>query len=157
MQTLRQLEEAVPADSTLSGLPVIGEEYDALRRNLAKVRAMAVQNEILFNTAPEVFQSDVSSEGLKALADLGTERLYRLVLITRMAIIVGFNPETYTELFQDVLKDYQRQDVEHRIGAFDLPAEPDEGHPRHTILTAAYGHDGTRRNGPNLPDRPASG
>jgi len=79
VQTLRQLEEAVPADSPLSGLPVIGEEYDALRRNLAKVRAMAVQNEILFNTAPEVFQSDVSSEGLKALADLGTERLYRLV------------------------------------------------------------------------------
>ena len=79
VQTLRQLEEAVPADSTLSGLPVIGEEYDALRRNLAKVRAMAVQNEILFNTLPEVFQSDVRSEGLKALAELGTERLYRLV------------------------------------------------------------------------------
>ncbi|NTX88151.1 hypothetical protein FCN13_07150 [Pseudomonas sp. UMC631] len=82
VQTLRQLEEAVPADSALSNLPVIGEEYDALRRNLAKVRAMAVQNEILFKqqiTVPEVFQSDVSGEGLKSLADLGTERLHRLV------------------------------------------------------------------------------
>lgn len=82
VQTLRQLEEAVPADSALSSLPVIGEEYAALRRNLAKVRAMAVQSEILFKqqtTIPEVFQSDVSGEGLKALADLGTERLHHLV------------------------------------------------------------------------------
>ncbi len=82
VQTLRQLEEAVPADSSLSRLPVIGEEYDAFRRNLAKVRAMAVQNEVLFKqqiTVPEVFQSDVSGEGLKSLADLGTERLHRLV------------------------------------------------------------------------------
>ncbi|MHC3973338.1 hypothetical protein ACIPM3_30810, partial [Pseudomonas aeruginosa] len=80
--TLRQLEEVVPADSALSRLPVIGEEYDAFRRNLAKVRAMAVQNEILFKqqiTVPEVFQSDVSGEGLKSLADLGTERLHHLV------------------------------------------------------------------------------
>ncbi|HIE1384547.1 TPA: hypothetical protein ACXJSM_006425 [Pseudomonas aeruginosa] len=82
VQTLRQLEEAVPADSSLSRLPVIGEEYGAFRRNLAKVRAMAVQNEVLFKqqiTVPEVFQSDVSGEGLKSLADLGTERLHRLV------------------------------------------------------------------------------
>ncbi|MEN1620190.1 hypothetical protein AAIG99_31700, partial [Pseudomonas aeruginosa] len=70
VHTLRQLEEVVPADSSLSRRPVIGEEYDAFRRNLARVRAMAVQNENLFKqqiSVPKIFQSDVSSEGLKDL------------------------------------------------------------------------------------------
>ncbi|MFV9533746.1 hypothetical protein ACNUI4_15870 [Pseudomonas aeruginosa] len=65
---------------------------------------MAVQNEILFKqqiTVPEVFQSDVSGEG----AQISGRPRHRTPaspgeLITRMAVIVEFDPETYAELFQ---------------------------------------------------------
>lgn len=81
IQSLRNLEEANKAASALAALPVIGEEYQALRRQLAKARSLAVRNEILVNqrlNTPQVFESDADINGLKALADMATDRLHRL-------------------------------------------------------------------------------
>ncbi|BAV74167.1 hypothetical protein BK636_02260 [Pseudomonas chlororaphis] len=82
VQSLRALEEANRAGAPLAALPIIGEEYQALRRQLAKARSLAVRNEILINqrlNAPQIFESDIDADGLKSLADMATDRLHRLV------------------------------------------------------------------------------
>lgn len=82
VQSLRALEEANRGDAPLAALPVIGEEYQSLRRQLAKSRSLAVRNEILINqrlNAPQVFESEIDTNGLRALADMATDRLHRLV------------------------------------------------------------------------------
>lgn len=82
VQSLRALEEMNKEGAPLSALPVIGEEYQSLRRQLAKARSLAVRNEILINqrlNEPQVFESNIDPEGLKALANMATDRLHRLV------------------------------------------------------------------------------
>ncbi len=82
VQSLRALEEANKEGAPLAALPVIGEEYQTLRRQLAKARSLAVRNEILINqrlSDPQVFDSSIDSNGLRALADMATDRLHRLV------------------------------------------------------------------------------
>lgn len=82
VKSLRALEEANKEIAPLSALPVIGEEYQSLRRQLAKTRSLAVRNEMLINqrlNEPQVFESSIDPEGLKALADMATDRLHRLV------------------------------------------------------------------------------
>ncbi|MCL8306360.1 hypothetical protein [Pseudomonas putida] len=82
IQSIRELEEASQASASLAALPIIGEEYLSLRRQLAKARSLAVRIEILINqrlNTPQVFESDIDADGLVALADMATDRLHRLV------------------------------------------------------------------------------
>ncbi len=82
IQSIRDLEEATKASASLAALPIIGEEYQSLRRQLAKTRSLAVRNEMLINqrlNTPQVFQSEIDPDGLTALADMATNRLHRLV------------------------------------------------------------------------------
>lgn len=82
IQSIRDLEEASKASSSLAALPIIGEEFMALRRQLAKARSLAVRNEILINqrlNTPQVFESDIDTNGLASLANMATDRLHRLV------------------------------------------------------------------------------
>lgn len=79
---LRSLEESTPIDSPLLDLPVIGDEFAALRRQLARTRSLAARAELLVKqrlNVPVVFESSVDTQGLKALADMTADRFNRLV------------------------------------------------------------------------------
>ncbi len=79
---LRSLEESTPIDSPLHELPVIGDEFSALRRQLARTRSLAARAELLAKqrmNIPEVFDSSVDVQGLRALADMTADRFNRLV------------------------------------------------------------------------------
>lgn len=81
INALRELELTFQPDSPIAVLPVIGDEYKQLRRQLAQVRSLATRIEVMIyqrlNT-PDEIDGEASAEGLEALAKLATDRLHRL-------------------------------------------------------------------------------
>lgn len=81
--TLRTLESVLGAKTEqYVNLPIMCEEFKALRRNLATTRSRTAQNAIILKQmshAPECFESSIDMKGLEALASNSTERLHHLV------------------------------------------------------------------------------
>ncbi|MNN28616.1 hypothetical protein D3C81_1421940 [compost metagenome] len=79
---LRMLEATMSDDIPLASLPILGDEYRGVRRKLAHARSVATRIQILINqklNTPEVFEGQADAEGLRALANMSTERLHHLV------------------------------------------------------------------------------